>query len=366
MNTHLLVILAELVALLGVAALFAFYAAVPARAQSRAFAVPALPPPPAYAIALRLLVRGDFQYAVEKLQEVEDSAAYRNTPYAPEAAYLVAHIYRDNLHDNAQAMAAYARLVTTYGLYPFPHKAAATAERQALGRTMDAANARHPLYRLLDFFVRLTGARSYSYATALLLISVLVRLTLMSLTLRQYKGMREMQALQPAMQRLQAKHKADPTRLREEVQKLQQEHGVNPMAGCLMGLLQAPIFYAMYQAVLLYQYHFSGGTFLWIGNRFAAAHPQFLALNLGLPDILLLALYATSMYLTQRLVPVGDPDQAQMQKTTAWVMPLLYCFWIGTNHTASAFVLYWLISNVLSTATQFYHLRPRPNAPVAA
>lgn len=106
MNTHLLIILAELVALTGLFILFAFYGATPARAQSGTATVPVMPPPPAYTIALRLLMQGDNKHAVAKLHEVENSATYQNTAYAPEATYLIARIYRDNLHDNVHRHAA--------------------------------------------------------------------------------------------------------------------------------------------------------------------------------------------------------------------------------------------------------------------
>lgn len=364
MSTHFLVVLAELVTLTGLLFLLT-YASAPARAQSGASPA-GLPPPPAFAIALRLLVGGQPRQAVEKLQEVQSSSTYSGTAYAPEATYLIAHIDRGPLRDGVRAMAAYDALATTYGLFSFPHKAAAAAERRALGRTLDAANAGRPLYRALDFFVRLTGRRPWSYAAALLLISLLVRLALLPLTAWQYQSLREAQALQPQMQKLRADHRDDPKRLHEEICGLQKQHGVNPALGMLMGLLQAPVFWAMYQAVSFYQYHFNSGTFLWIGGRLAAAHPQFLASTLAQPDLLLLALYAAGMYAAQRLAPAADPAQAKTQRAVAWLMPLLFCSWIWTNHTASAFVLYWLISSVLSTATQLYYLRQRPALPAAA
>ncbi|MCW3059764.1 MAG: Inner rane protein translocase component YidC [Capsulimonas sp.] len=364
MNSHWLIVLAELVAVTGLIVLFAFYAVTPARAQSSRPV--GLAPPPAFAIAIRLLAQGRDIEAVERLRDVESSAAYRSTSYAPEAVYVIAHIYRDRLRDPIQAMAAYDLLATTYGLDTFPHKQAAMAERKALGRVLDAANGKHPLYKILDFFVRVTGRRSYSFALALFLISTLVRLALAPLSIRQFRSAREMQALQPKIAALQAEHKNDFTRLSTEVQELQKTHGVNPHLGWIMALLQAPVFFAVYQAVQLYQYH-SGAGFLWIGGGLAAAHPQWLALDLGLPDIPLLLLYAFSMYAAQRLFPAADAAQAKMQQTMAWFTPVLYCVWIGAHHTASAFVLYWLISNILSTAIQLYGARtPRSLAPVVS
>ncbi|BDI33693.1 hypothetical protein CCAX7_57440 [Capsulimonas corticalis] len=366
MNAHWLIVLAQIVALTGLVVLFAFYTITPARAQASAGGGGVMPAPPAYAIAVRLLAQGRDTEAIDRLRDVESSAAYRHTAYAPEAVYIIAHIYRDRLRDNGQAMAAYNSLVTTYGLAAFPHKQAAAAERQALGRVMDAANSRHPLYRILDYFVKITGRRSYSFASALLLISTLVRLAMAPLSAKQQRSAREMQALQPEIKKLQATHKDDPMQLYEATKMLQAEHGVNPHLGWIMALLQAPVFLAMYQAVQLYQYHVSAAGFLWIGSPIAAAHPQILALDLGLPDIPLLILYALSMVMTQRLVSNDDPAQAKTMQAMAWITPIISCLWIGAHHIASAFVLYWLISNILSAAIALYFSRNGARQTVSA
>jgi hypothetical protein len=74
------------------------------------------------------------------------------------------------------------------------------------------------------------------------------------------------------------------------------------------------------------------------------------------PDYALLLLYCVSMYVTQRMMPASDPSQAEVQKTTA-LMTSVFFFWIFQSyHFASAFVLYWLISNILSTMTQMYFM----------
>jgi hypothetical protein len=113
----------------------------------------------------------------------------------------------------------------------------------------------------------------------------------------------------------------------------------------------------MYQCIRAYQYHFTRGTFLWIGSPLHTSFPDIIAANLSQSDQVLLLLYAVSMYVTQRMMPQSDPAQAEMQKTTALMMSVFFFMFFQQYHYPSAFVLYWLISNVLSTVTQMYFMR---------
>ena len=122
-------------------------------------------------------------------------------------------------------------------------------------------------------------------------------------------------------------------------------------------LLQLPIFYAMYHAVWLYQYHFTHGTFLWITPYFSHLLPGIIAPNLSEQDTILLFLYTVSMYVTQRMMPATDPSQAEVQKTTALFTSVFFFMFFQNQNFPSAFVLYWLISNILSTCTQLYFMR---------
>ena len=130
----------------------------------------------------------------------------------------------------------------------------------------------HP-YFILDSFIGLTGRHAYSYATALLLISVVIRLFLTPLTLKQYRGMAEMQRLQPHIKELNKKYEKDAAEKNKRMMALYKEHNVNPLGGCLPTLLQLPIYWGMYQLVVLNQYNFTHGTFLWIGSRLADMFP---------------------------------------------------------------------------------------------
>jgi YidC/Oxa1 family membrane protein insertase len=317
---------------------------------------------------------------------------YRNTPYAPEAMYSIAHLYEnkertdlaahradDAQSDEFNAINQLNLLFNNYTNVPYtyPHKAVVAAERTALGLRIDRENHAAAMkgpsdwtslgsikdailasgYIVVDFFVRLTGGKNYSYWVALLLISVIVRLILWPLSVKQYKSMKEMQRIQPLVKDLQTKYKNDKQTLQAKQLELYKEHNVNPAASCLPMLMQFPFFIYMYHAVWLYQYRFSLGTFLWICPSIHRLAPTIFGANLADQDIVLLGLYSVSMYVTQRLMPATDPSQAEMQRTSALMSSVLFFFLFQTYHFPSAFVLYWFFSNIVSSVVQLFVMR---------
>ncbi len=87
------------------------------------------------------------------------------------------------------------------------------------------------------------------WGLAIIVLTVLVRLALMPLTIKQTKSMYELQRIQPKIKELQAKYKDDKEKLQEETMKFYQENKVNPFGGCLPMLLQMPLLIALYQVL---------------------------------------------------------------------------------------------------------------------
>ena len=343
--------------------------------------------PPAYAIAQRLqaeasaaraahddqIAHNRSYQAVLQLQKVVKSRAYGHTDYAKEALRQQAAIEEHDLQDKNAAIQSLQTLHNT-----FPDDQAVLPQIVRVGNALDQFNQTITprstpfhvfgalLYRTIDFMVALTGRRAWSYALAILLISVVVKLALTPLSNKQYRSMKEMQKLQPYIQELQAKHKNEKELLGKKMMELYKEHGINPAAGCTPLLFQLPIMYTLYYAIRLYQYQFSHGTFLWIGSPLAHQFPAYLGINLGQPDIPILLLYALSMYVTQKMTvtPTMDPQQAETQKMMALMTPFMTTYFFLQYHLPSAFVLYYLTFNILSTAQQKYYMRKRAGDPV--
>ncbi len=88
-----------------------------------------------------------------------------------------------------------------------------------------------------------------SYALAIIILTLLVRVVLIPLTVKQIRSMSAMQRIQPELKKIQTKYKGDRQKMNEELMKLYREHGVNPLGGCFPLLMQAPVFIALYSVL---------------------------------------------------------------------------------------------------------------------
>ncbi len=88
-----------------------------------------------------------------------------------------------------------------------------------------------------------------NYGVTIILLTVVIRLLLLPLGIKQIKSMQHMQAIQPKIKALQKKHKGNKQKIQEETMRLYKEAGVNPLGGCLPLLLQFPILIAMYSVI---------------------------------------------------------------------------------------------------------------------
>lgn len=343
--------------------------------------------PPAFVTAQRLQAvsqaatkqaQGDIAHrralqAVAKYKEVVASATYKHTSYAAESLFQEAQLEEKTLNDLWTADQAYQTLQNTLRGVSFPSMAQVAPEQKRLEDLLNTQNSTAPagssiwrqlgagLYHVMDFLVALTGRQSYSYALAILMISILVKLALTPLSNKQYASMKEQQKLQPIIKEIQAKYKNDKEAQGRKVMEVYKEHGVNPAAGCITMLPTIPIMYLLYYMIRMYQFQFAHGSFLWIGSPLATAYPSYLGLNLGQPDIPILLLYALSMYVTQKMTitPALDAQQAEQQRMMAILTPFMSTYFFLQYHLPSAFILYYLIFNILSTAQQKYYMHKR-------
>ena len=90
----------------------------------------------------------------------------------------------------------------------------------------------------------------HNYGLAIIIFTLVVKLVLMPLTLKQYKSTTKMQAIQPQLQDIQKRYKNDKEKLNQEMMKLYQENGVNPAGGCLPLLVQMPILISLYWVIV--------------------------------------------------------------------------------------------------------------------
>lgn len=213
-----------------------------------------------------------------------------------------------------------------------------------------------PGYQFVDFLVHLTGANpSYSYALAALLLAIFVRGVIWPLSQRQMMWSRQMSQLTPLVNEIknEYKGKTDPaatTEMNSKVMGLYKEYGINPMAGCFPSLLQLPLFLIVYQSMQHYRFEFQHGFFFWINPTTSAAMPNFIARNLGEKDYILIIIYGITFLVSSILMPVSDPANARQARITSVSMSLLFAVMMFFWPVPSAFVLYWVFTNILATA----------------
>lgn len=198
-----------------------------------------------------------------------------------------------------------------------------------------------PMDWLLEFFsTQFNG----SYGFAIILITVLIRLVLMPLMLKNYKSQQtmkvKMDALRPEMEDIQkrikeAKDKDDKDeqmKLQQEMMGLYSKHGVNPLnMGCLPLIIQMPIIMGLYFAIL-YSPDVKSHPFLWF--------------NLGEPDMIMMLL-AGAVYFVQARVSLWTmPEQQQKQmKMFIYMSPIMIMF--ISFKAMAALPLYWAVGGLL-------------------
>jgi YidC/Oxa1 family membrane protein insertase len=224
----------------------------------------------------------------------------------------------------------------------------------------------------------------HNYGWSLILLALVVKAAMWPLNTMQFKSMLSMQELQPKIKALQAKYKNDKEKLNEATMALYKEKGANPAAGCLPMLVQLPVIYSVYFAITSNKGRFVDQTWLWIGSKFSALTPivtpavtppaidahaayHVLALNLAVPDYLLLGLYIVSMYFSVRFTspPSPDPAVAQQQRIMAFISPAMIGFFGFKYAWPSGLIIYWLSFNVFTMAQQIYLIRKYHRNPTA-
>lgn len=105
------------------------------------------------------------------------------------------------------------------------------------------------IYRALGFMLNIIYGAIENYGIAIILLTILIKLLVLPLTLKQQKSMTKMQQMQPKLKEVQEKYKYDKDKASQETMKLYKEYGVNPMGGCLPLLIQFPILIAFYRVI---------------------------------------------------------------------------------------------------------------------
>jgi len=213
---------------------------------------------------------------------------------------------------------------------------------------------------LINWLYQLTVSLGIpSYALAIILLTILVKVVLYPLTRIQMHSMIALQQLAPEIRKIQEKYK-DKAMAQQKVMELYKERKVNPMAGCLLMLVQLPILIALYQALFNFPYIESAhATFFWVPN-------------LSRPDpffILPVLAGLTTFFQSKLTMPASNaggaaPGAEQTQKIMLYFLPV-FIGYISTKF-AAGLALYWVIFNIMGIIQQYFINKQLPVVKAAA
>ena len=192
------------------------------------------------------------------------------------------------------------------------------------------------------------------FGIAIIIITILMRIVVFPLTLKQEKSMKKMRELQPEMDKIKEKYKDNPQEYQKRILEFQKENDINPLGGCWPILIQLPVFVALY-------YAFSGktipndATFLWFNLK----QPDKLFMMGNFAFNLLPILNTGVTYLQQKIMSgatKGQEGSNQLQ-SMMYTMPLMMLFLF--YRMPSGVTLYYLVSGVLSLAQQYIIMKGR-------
>jgi len=219
------------------------------------------------------------------------------------------------------------------------------------------------------------------WGLAIIALTVLVRIVLLPLTIKQFRSMQALQTLSPQIKALQAKYKEDKQRLNQEMMKFYQENKVNPFGSCLPLVAQIPVFISLFYMLrkpLKIDICGPESAILAVGK--AATPPTGIdttycqavdpgsAKFLFIPDltapsvgwvlILLLVLYVGSQLLSSVLMAVTSDRN---QKIIMIALPFVFVFFI--KGFPAGLMVYWITTNFWTVGQQYFLKRATGQLP---
>ncbi|MFM9027465.1 MAG: membrane protein insertase YidC [Bacteroidota bacterium] len=192
-----------------------------------------------------------------------------------------------------------------------------------------------------------------NFGIIILLLTILVRIIILPLTFGSFKSQAKMKVLQPEMLELNEKYGDDPMRKQQETMNLYRRAGVNPLGGCIPGLLQLPILIAMFRffpaSIELRQQ-----SFLWAHDL--STYDSVLDLPFNIPfygdhvSLFTLLMTISTLIYTRMNMQMSAAMNPQMK----WMMYLMPIMFLGFfNSYAAGLSYYYLLSNIFGFGQQY-------------
>lgn len=244
-------------------------------------------------------------------------------------------------------------------------------------------------HKVFGIWLHMGATSGIAWALSVVFLVFTLRALLFKPFVGQVKSMRKMQQFAPEIKKLQKKYANDKQKLSQEMQKLQSEHGVNPLGGCLPALVQVPVFIGLYHVLRSFNrpgwgyeanahtanYFFSPDevrTFL-DARLFGVPLSSYITMpqnqldafggHVDRPNVVLVAIplmivasiathfTARHSVARQTEAAAANPQTAIMNKMTMWLFPLGVL--VGGAFLPVAILLYWLSNNGWTLGQQY-------------
>lgn len=215
------------------------------------------------------------------------------------------------------------------------------------------------LETILKWIMEVINKVVHNWGVSIIIMTILIKLAMFPMTKNQSMSTLKMQEIQPKVQAVQNKYKDNPQKMQQEMAKVYQEVGYNPMSGCLPMVVQFLILWSMYNLFNNY-FEFRGSSFIphWIEDLSSGDSIYVFKFNIpffGNHLRILPLIYLASQLLFGKITNMGGaagaagPSQAQM-KMMMYGMPIL--FFVLFYNAPSGLLLYWTVSNIFQMIQQ--------------
>jgi len=194
------------------------------------------------------------------------------------------------------------------------------------------------------------------WAWSIVALTVIVRMILVPLTVKQIHSMQNLQRFAPQMKEIQKKYKSDKQKQNEELMKFYRENNINPAASCLPMLFQLPVFIALYYSLKSFAKHPPPGHQDFSFLHFIPSIAAHTTTHWG-GYVLLVVYVASQMASTLYMSATADKTQRML----FMLMPLVFVFVIA--RFPAGLVLYWVTTNLWTVGQGLITRRLMPKTP---
>jgi YidC/Oxa1 family membrane protein insertase len=196
------------------------------------------------------------------------------------------------------------------------------------------------------------------YGLAIIVMTIMVKIVLSFVQYKQFLSQAKMKILKPELDAIREKYKNNKMKAQQETLAVQNKAGASPLSGCLPGMLQMPVFYALFMFFPI-AFELRQKSFLWVDDLSSYDSIAELPFNIPFygdhislfPILASIAIFfymkmTTGQQMATQPTQEGMPDMGKMMKYMIYFSPILMLVFF--NNYASGLSLYYFISNLIS------------------